>query len=92
MSDQQDSRGVMALVLGIVGIMMCGVLAPVALFVGRSARNDAMAQGRQPDGMATAGMILGAVGSVLFALQIVLVSLYFVFVFGVVGVSVLSEM
>ena len=67
---------VAALVLGIIGTLLSlhpismligGPMAIVALILGIMARKQLAAQG-QPTGMATAGMVLGIVGTSIFAL------------------------
>jgi hypothetical protein len=90
--EQKDNRGLLALVFGVLGIVTCQLFAPAAAYIGYAARRDAIARGEEPDGMATAGMVLGIVGTLLFALALVLVVVYFVFVFLVVGASVASGM
>ena len=65
---------VVSLVLGIVGIVVCGIAAPFAWAQGRKAE-QAIA-GAPPGaysgkGMATAGKILGIIGTVLLAIGVV---------------------
>ena len=67
-----------SLVLGILGVVLCQVLAPFALVTGKRtlAEIDA-SQGRWGGrGAAQAGYVLGIVGTVLLALAVVLVLLY----------------
>ena len=62
-----------ALVLGIVGVLLCGFAAPFAWWQGKSAE-DAIAKnpGRYGGkGMATTGKILGMVGVALLVLGII---------------------
>ena len=62
-----------ALVLGIIGILLCGLAAPFAWWQGKSAE-DAIASnpGRYGGkGMATTGKILGMVGVGLLVLGII---------------------
>ena len=57
--------GTTALVLGILGLVLCGLLAPVAWVYGSGAIDDNA--GTPDEGLARAGQILGMVGTaVLF--------------------------
>jgi hypothetical protein len=69
-------QSVAALVLGVVGLVICSYVGIAAFLVGRTARKEILAR---PDrysglGMATAGWVMGIIGSVLS----VLVTLFFV--------------
>jgi Domain of unknown function (DUF4190) len=70
-----DSQATLSLILGIVGLICCGLLAPVALFVGNSSRRRIQASGGALGGygLATAGFVLGIIGTVLLALGIIIV-------------------
>ena len=62
-----SNRPMIALVLGIVGILCCNLCAPIAWYVGRQ-ELGAIAAGQSPEagkGLAQAGMILGIIGTVL---------------------------
>lgn len=68
-------QAITAMVLGILGIAVCGILAPIAWSIGGKAvkeidANPAAYSGR---GEANAGKILGIVGTCLIALAIVAV-------------------
>lgn len=67
---QRKSQATTALVLGILGLVCCGVLAPIAWYLGNE-ELKAINAGRLPsttEGMARAGMILGIIGTVLLAI------------------------
>jgi hypothetical protein len=67
-----SSQAVTALVLGILGIVCCALMGPVAWYLGNQ-ETQAIREGRSPVagvGFAKAGTILGIVASVLFCLQI----------------------
>lgn len=67
-----SNKPVISLVLGILGILCCGFLAPIAWYIG-SQELKAIAAGSSPasgEGMAKAGMILGIIGSVIFILTL----------------------
>ena len=62
-----NSNATMSLVLGIIGVVACGLVAPFAIWLYYKAKED-IAQGiASPDsmGLATAGMVLGWIGTVL---------------------------
>lgn len=61
-----SNRGTIALVLGIISIVCCPVVGPVAWVLGKQELN-AIAAGSAPaagEGVAKAGMILGIIGTV----------------------------
>ena len=77
MTSQQQypeaSESTAALVLGILGIVLCGVLGPFAWFIGNK-EVKAIDEGRRDPtnrGTANAGRIMGIVGTVLLGLGIV---------------------
>ena len=64
------------LILGVVGGFMCilpVLVSPFAWFTGMKARREIRASNGQlaGDGMATAGMVLGIIGTVLLALVLI---------------------
>ena len=79
-----------ALVLGILGIVICGVLAPFAWRIGKRTVDEIDASHGQLGGRgaAQAGYILGLIGTVLLALGLVLVVLL---VLGAVVTTVTSS-
>jgi uncharacterized membrane protein YjgN (DUF898 family) len=71
---QQSSstQAITALVLGILGVVCCGVLAPIAWYLGNQ-EQKAIREGRSPaagEGIAKAATILGMIGSILLILSI----------------------
>lgn len=67
-----SSRGTTALVLGILGFLCCQVCAPFAWYIG-SQEVKAIKAGQAPiegQGTATAGMILGIIGTILLGLGV----------------------
>ena len=71
---QQSSstQAITALVLGILGVVCCGLLAPIAWYLG-SQEQKAIREGRSPaagEGIAKAATILGMIGSILLVLSI----------------------
>jgi hypothetical protein len=71
---QQNAPGaVPALVLGILGILLCPLLGPFAWFYGRRGEQAVDASGGllAGRGLATAGKVLGIVGTLLIVLLLV---------------------
>ena len=70
---QNAPGAVPALVLGIIGVLLCSLCAPFAWWQGKSAENAIAASGGRygGKGMATTGKILGMVGVGLMILGII---------------------
>ncbi|HEV7504247.1 MAG TPA: DUF4190 domain-containing protein [Thermoanaerobaculia bacterium] len=87
---QQQSTGTnatMSLVLGILGVICCGLIAPFAWYLG-SQELKAIQAGSSPpagDGLAKAGMILGMVGTLILGMQMI-------WIFFMGGMAVLSAL
>lgn len=67
-----NNRPTIILVLGILGVVCCGLLAPVAWVMG-SSELKAIRAGTSPasgEGLSKAGMILGIIGTVLLVLSL----------------------
>lgn len=82
-----SNRPVIILVLGILGVVCCGILAPVAWVMG-SSELKAIRAGQAPvagEGLSKAGMILGIIGTVLLVLSIL-------WIFFAGGMAVLQSM
>ncbi len=71
-----------ALVLGILGVTLCGLFAPFAWSLGAKARREAQAKGREPDGTATGGYVLGIIGTCLLVVGFVFGIIWFVLLAG----------
>lgn len=85
----EQSQATTILVLGILGIVICGILAPFAWSMG-SKELAAIDAGRRPPenrGTANAGRILGIIGTVLLAVGLVVLLLLVV---GTVSFSVIE--
>ena len=66
----QSSKATIAVVVGVLGIVCCGLLAPVAWYLGNE-EIKAIDAGRLSEtnrGMAQVGKILGIIGSILLIL------------------------
>lgn len=75
----ESSQATTVLVLGILGIVACGILGPIAWVMGNN-ELAAIDSGRRPPenrGTANAGRILGIISTVLLALGIIFVILFF---------------
>lgn len=63
------------LVLGVLGLVACQVMSPIALVMGNKARREIAAQpGRYSEtGLITAGWVCGIIGTVLLVIALVIV-------------------
>jgi Domain of unknown function (DUF4190) len=68
-----QKQATVALILGILGVVICGVLAPVAMIMGRNSMKEIDASGGQLGGRgrALAGFVLGIIGTVFLAIGII---------------------
>ncbi len=82
-----SNQATISLVLGIVGIICCGLVAPVAWWMGQKelAAIDSGASPEAGRGLATAGKILGIIGTILLGLTLI-------WVVGFGGLAVLSAL
>lgn len=73
MSSQRSSNATIILVLGILSLICCGLLGPVAWIMGNNALRDIDAGLGNPNdrGLVVAGRILGIIGTVLMILGII---------------------
>jgi Domain of unknown function (DUF4190) len=79
-------QSTLALILGIVSVVVCQIVGPFALVIGKRAMNEIDASGGTLGGrgMAQAGYILGIIGTVL----LVLLLLYFVVIGLILGAGI----
>lgn len=70
---QDPGRGTLILILGILGIVCCGVLGPVAWILGKQDLVKIRSGQISPEAeqLTNVGMILGIIGTVLLCLQLV---------------------
>lgn len=73
-------RATVSLVLGILGIILCPICAPIAWAIGHSAEAEIDASGGRLGGrgLATAGKITGIIGTVLLILYVLAFVVFFV--------------
>lgn len=85
----EHPQGTIVLILGILGIVVCGLCAPFAWVMGRKALReiDASGQTYTNRGQAQAGMICGIVGTILWALAIVGYAVMIIGIFGMAAAS-----
>jgi hypothetical protein len=84
-----SNQAITALAVGILGVICCGLLAPVAWYLG-TAEERAIREGRSPatgQGMATAGKILGIIGTVLLVIGLLFGVLWILFLGGLAAVQ-----
>lgn len=69
---QRPHRGVLILVLGLVSLVLCALLGPVAWIMGKGDLKeiDAGRMDREGRGLTQAGMICGIIGTVLLGLGV----------------------
>ncbi len=76
----ESSQATLALILGIVGLVVCAIAAPFAWSIGNKELQGIDAGRRDPSnrGQANAGKILGIIGTVLMVLAFVAIILLFI--------------
>lgn len=80
-----SSQAITALILSILGVVCCGILAPVGWYLGNQ-EQKAIREGRSPaagQGLAQAAVIVGIIGTILMAFW-----LLWIFLWG--GMAILS--
>ena len=65
-----EGRSTTVLVLGILGLVLCQILGPIAWVMGNKVRDEAVAMGRLEPGNNKAGRICGIIGTCLIGLVI----------------------
>ena len=88
-SSSASARAYASLVLGILGLIVCTPLSPLAWYLGWAERRDIRAGTESPAGdeIATAGMVLGMVGTALMALVVLAVVVVGVVVLGIIAIA-----
>jgi len=83
----EPHRGVLILVLGILGLMVCGIIGIFAWIMGKRDL-DLMRRGlmdKEGEALTKVGYILGIVATILLCFWLLFVVLYFVFIIAVVA-------
>jgi uncharacterized membrane protein YjgN (DUF898 family) len=65
-----EGRSTTVLVLGILGLVLCQILAPIAWVMGNGVKNEAFAMSRPEPGNNKAGRICGIIGTCLIGLVV----------------------
>jgi hypothetical protein len=91
-SDFDHSQATVVFVLGLVGLLACQLLGPVALILGNKYRRECALAGEAPQGLGTAGWVLGIIGTVYFCILLLVALLYIVFLVLFVGLAFISSM
>jgi len=81
MSNGSSSNATLILVLGILSLVCCGLLGPVAWIMGNNALRDIDAGIGNPNdrGLVVAGRILGIIATVLLILAVLIYGMIFLF-------------
>lgn len=90
---QQAGNGVLILVLGILSLVVCAPLGIVAWLMGRGdiKKIDAGLIAQDARGLTMAGMVCGIIGTILFALQLLIAMAWLFIVVLAVGASAASN-
>lgn len=83
-----DNRATVIFVLGLLSLVSCQILGPVAFVMGNAYMRDCEAMGEEPDGLAKAGRVMGIIGTVFLALTVVLLLLYMVLIGAVIAMDI----
>jgi uncharacterized membrane protein YjgN (DUF898 family) len=87
MPPQDHPRATLSLVLGILGILVCGIIAPFAWSIGKRTLAEIDESGGRLGGrgMAQVGYVLGLVGTILLVIGVLVIVV--LVVAGVIGAS-----
>ena len=72
------SRATLILVLGILGLTLLQILAPVAWWLGTQYVREAKASGLEPEPMGDIGRILGMIGTIILIVVLVMMMVFVV--------------
>lgn len=75
MSQATKSQGTTIFVLGLLGLILCQVLAPIAWIMGNGYIQQCALEGVEPEGLGVAGRVMGMIGTALVVLNIAVVLL-----------------
>jgi hypothetical protein len=86
--EKASSKATTALVLGIIGLVCCGLCAPFAWYIGSAEMKQIKAglSSQAGKSFAQIGMILGIIGTILFILGIIAGIIWFLF-FGMMAAT-----
>lgn len=85
-------RGVVVLVLGILGLVLCAVCAPIAWMMGSADLREMDAGRMDPTGrgLTTAGKICGIIGTIILGIGVLMFLLWLVLVI-IIGVGAVAS-
>jgi len=89
MARPEHPQATTVLILGILGLVVAGVLGPVAWFMGNKAIKECEAGTYTRTGPLTAGRILGIIGTILLIVSVVVIIL--VVVIGLITAATLVQ-
>jgi len=72
-AQRSDNEATTIFVLGLLGLVMCQILAPIAWAKGSSYRTTCRVTETTPNALATTGWVLGIVGTVMLGLSLLFV-------------------
>ena len=83
----EPHRGTLILVLGVLSLVVCGLLGPVAWAMGSTdlKKMRAGSMDRSGEGETKAGYVCGIIATILIGISLVLVVMWVLFVFVIVG-------
>lgn len=70
MPEEKPEGAIAIFVLGLLGILMCGILGIVAWVMGNNYIAQCRQLGVEPDGMAVAGRIMGMIGVAILVITV----------------------
>ena len=76
---QQPEGATTVFILGLLGMILCPILGPIAWVQGNSYTAECRNRRVEPEGLGVAGRILGIIATVLLILGVVIVVLTFMF-------------
>lgn len=91
-TDFDHSQATVIFVIGLLSVLMCAFLGPVAFLMGNSYRKNCAAFDVRPEGLGTAGWILGIIGTIQLGLVLLLVLIYIVIIILFFGVALFAGM
>ena len=78
MGNPFESEGTKIMILGILSLVVCGLLGPVAWVMGNGLKSKSEAAGYPEPGNAKAGRICGMIGSGLMVVGIIFYAIFFI--------------
>lgn len=87
-NDLTATNPTVVFVLGLLGLLACQICGPIAWVMGNRYLAECRELGIQPDGMGSAGRVLGIVSTVFLILGLVFLVLYIALVVVLVGAGV----